>query len=62
MGKKDLIYWCYGGFLLLTSSIAFIYFTLFGYKATIVQWLSAVILGVIGAVFLLIADEKQKKS
>jgi len=56
-----LIYYSYGGIILVSSSIAFVYFTLFKYQATLTQWFSAAILGVIGMVFLFVANELEHK-
>ena len=46
------VYFVFGGMLLITSAVGFIYFTLFSYDAQWEQWLSACILGVVGSIFL----------
>lgn len=62
MKYTKLFYFTVGGILILTSAIAFIYFTLFGYKAAVGQWISAGILGLTGAIFLAIGDGLEGRS
>lgn len=57
MSNKKIIYFLYGGFLMLSSGLGFVYFTLFRYQATWQQWLSAAILGIAGSIFIVISDD-----
>lgn len=62
MKKLQLLYFVIGGLMLLTTAIAFLYFTLFDYRASGYQWLSAAILGVIGVTFLAVAADTNSVS
>ncbi len=55
------IYFAYGGLLLLSSAIGFVYCLLFNIDATVQQWAATFILGVVGAIFMLIADDRLKR-
>lgn len=60
MKGLKLFYFTVGGILILTSSIAFIYFLLFGYKATGYQLLAACVLGIVGAIFMTIGHDLER--
>lgn len=60
MKGVKIFYFTVGGILILTSAIAFIYFLLFGYKATGYQLLAATVLGVVGAVFMTIGHDMER--
>jgi hypothetical protein len=62
MKSTQVFYFVVGGMLILTSGIAFLYFTLFGKDATLQQWISALMLGSIGSIFLTIGNDMGKKS
>lgn len=62
MKGLKLFYFTVGGILILTSAIAFIYFLLFGYKATGYQLIAAFVLGTVGSVFMTIGQDLEKRS
>ncbi len=62
MNKMIRLYWSIGGLLLITSTIAFLYFVLFNYKPSWSQWFADVVLGVVGALFMKLADINRSQS
>lgn len=60
MKGLKLFYFTVGGILILSSALAFVYFTLFGYRATGYQWISAVILLTAGSIFMAIGNELER--
>lgn len=60
MKGLKLFYFTVGGILILTSAIAFVYFLLFGYRATGYQVLAAFVLGITGAIFMTIGHDMER--
>lgn len=60
MKGLKLFYFTVGGILILTSAIAFVYFLLFGYKATGYQLLAATVLGGVGSIFMTIGHDMER--
>lgn len=57
MKQQQRLFFITGGLLLLTSATAFLYFTLFRYDATLIQWVSAIMIFILGVASVSVGNE-----